>query len=330
MMRTPQPIKDFEGKKILIVGDIGLDQYISGPVKRISPEAPVPIVEATFEENRLGLAANVAQNVVALGGIPILVSVTGFDAAGDDLRGLLVQSNISTKRIARDESRSTTRKIRIMSQDHHIVRVDYGDIGPLTHKMTDYLLEKIMPLKNEIDAIIVQDYGKGVISKRVVQELKKLNKPILVDPNGSSPLDWYEDVDLIKPNYEEAHKLINGQTDKHLPACVGLELQEKSQIKNVVMTCGKFGMWLFSGQGSVHFPTNIQKVFDVTGAGDTVIAVLALGWAAGMDLGSSCVLANHAAGVVVGKVGSATCNVNELLNCLELEKQKELKNVTFR
>ena len=325
-------IGDLSGKKVLIVGDVGLDEYVLGQVRRISPEAPVPVVEVEKEEARLGLSANVAQNVYSLGGVPMMVSVVGRDATADQLRALLEKSGASPEWLVVDESRPTTRKLRVMVQNHHIVRVDYEQRQFLRPELEDQILARARAAAGEASAIVVQDYAKGVVSERLVQELVKIarsaGKPILVDPNRLTPLSFYRGVDLIKPNYEEALALTGEsadvlRADENLLVRMGSTLRQRLQAKNVVITRGKLGMLLFEGERVVDLPTYARQVFDVTGAGDTVIAALALGWGAGFDLEKSCALANFAAGVVVGKVGCVPCTVEELAAYVESHGEGE-------
>ena len=310
------------GKRVLIVGDVGLDEYVLGQVRRISPEAPVPVVEVENEESRLGLSANVAQNVSSLGGIPILVSAVGSDGAAAQLSALLARSGASPEWLVRDDSRPTTRKLRVMVQNHHIVRVDYEQRQFLRFELEEQILAHARALAPDACAIVVQDYAKGVVSERLVQELVKIarsvRKPILVDPHRATPLDYYRGVDLIKPNYDEALALTGESTDSlraddGLLERMGDSLRRRLQAKNVVITRGKLGMLLFEGERVVNLPTYARQVFDVTGAGDTVIAALALGWGSGLSLEHAGALANFAAGVVVGKVGCVPCTVDELL-----------------
>ena len=319
-------VASLAGGKVLIVGDVGLDEYVLGQVRRISPEAPVPVVEVESEESRLGLSANVAQNVSSLGGIPVLISVVGRDAASDQLRTLLSLSGVRPEGLIEDDSRPTTRKLRVMVQNHHIVRVDYERRQFLSQALENRLLEQARIAAPSAKAIVVQDYGKGVVSERLVQELVRIardvGRPILVDPHRATPLSCYRGVDLIKPNFEEALALTGESADvlrgdDGLLHRMGAVLRKKLQVGNVVITRGKLGMLLFEGESVVDLPTYARQVFDVTGAGDTVIAALALGWGSGFGLKQACALANFAAGVVVGKVGCVPCSVQELVAYVE-------------
>jgi rfaE bifunctional protein kinase chain/domain len=324
-------VPELAGKKVLIVGDVGLDEYVLGQVRRISPEAPVPVVEVETEESRLGLSANVAQNVSSLGGTPLLVSVVGRDSAADQLGELLARAGVQPNLLVRDDSRPTTRKLRVMVQNHHIVRVDYEQRQFLRPELEEQVLARAREAAPAASAIVVQDYAKGVVSERLVQELVKIARaagtPILVDPNRLTPLAYYRGVDLIKPNYEEAIALTGESADQlhgdsGLMERMGATLRQRLQAKNVVITRGKLGMLLFAGDRVVDLPTYARQVYDVTGAGDTVIAALALGWGAGLDLECACALANFAAGVVVGKVGCVPCSVEELVAYVQAQPAK--------
>lgn len=314
-------LPELEGRKILIVGDIGLDEYILGDVRRISPEAPVPVLEVSSEDLRLGLAANVAQNVVSLGGQALLVAVVGEDSGADRLKDLFKKNKVSWDGIVVDPSRPTTRKTRVMAQHHHLVRVDYElkkHLKEDTEKKILAVLEREIP---KCDLVILQDYAKGVVNQSLTQKVIKLThqhgKKIYTDPHRSNPGDFYKGTDLIKPNFDEAVELsglkfdeLRDNPDKVYE--VGRTLQKKIGATEVVITRGKEGMTIFSNDEITEVPTFAKKVFDVTGAGDTVIAALSLARAAGWNLADACRLANFAAGVVVGKVGCVPCEIPEL------------------
>jgi rfaE bifunctional protein kinase chain/domain len=315
-------MNDLKGREIVIVGDIGLDEYTLGQVRRISPEAPVPVVEVSSEESRLGLAGNVAQNVASLGGVPRLVSVVGRDATADRLADLLRQSGVSPEHLVVDPTRPTTRKLRVMVQNHHIVRVDYEHRHFLSTEVEDQVIAQVRSLLPTAAAVIIQDYAKGVISERLVEEVvrtaRSLGKKILADPNPRTPLSTYKGVDLMTPNFDESVALTgipndDLRKDAGLLDRIGGKLMEVVGSKQMVITLGKDGMRIFENGAAVELPTNAKQVFDVTGAGDTVIAALALAWGSGFTLERSCALANFAAGVVVGKVGCVPCSVDELI-----------------
>lgn len=316
-----EKLPSFTGKKILIIGDVGLDEYIMGEVKRISPEAPVPVLEVEKEDQRMGLAANVALNVKELGGIPILVSVVGQDKGAESLFELFKKTGVNFENLVVDESRPTTRKARIMAKHHHLVRVDYESRKFVSAITELKILQKIESLILQVDAVIIQDYSKGCISQKLIQKTielaKKNNHPVFVDPHRSNSAEFYFGADLIKPNFDEAMALsglnfdeLRDHPNKVLE--VGQAVQKKTGAKNVVMTRGKDGMTIFTEGKVMQVPTFARQVFDVTGAGDTVIAALALGVSSGLALEKACMLANFAAGVVVGQIGCVPCTVSEL------------------
>ena len=319
-------IPALKGKKILIIGDVGLDEYVMGQVRRISPEAPVPVLEVEEEDMRLGLAANVAQNVASLGGVPMMVSVVGDDTGANLLKELSAKNGVSWDYMIVDKSRPTTRKTRVMAKHHHLVRVDYELKKYLSAETEARLLEVVAKNVAHADCVIIEDYAKGVISRNVVEKVSEIckaaGKKLMVDPHRNNQGAFYKGVDLIKPNYDEAVVLagmdfddLKGNPNKVVE--VGRALQKITGAKEVVLTRGKDGMTIFSGEQITEVPTYAQKVFDVTGAGDTVIAALALGLVSGLSLVHSCMLANNAAGVVVGKVGCVPCEIPELIEYIQ-------------
>lgn len=317
-----EKISSFKNKKILVVGDVGVDEYILGAVKRISPEAPVPVLEVTEEDKRLGLAANVAQNVASLGGDAILISVIGSDTGAETLKKLLSQSKVSSEYLIVDSSRPTTRKTRIMTGHHHLVRVDHEIKKNVSAETELKIFNQIEAVIASVDCVIIEDYAKGIFSLSLVEKIvalcKASKKYLMVDPHQTKFAEFYKGVDLIKPNYNEALALTKIQEeDIENPSdrvwTVGRQLQKMTGASDIVLTQGKEGMAIFSkDEQVVQVPTFAKKVFDVTGAGDTVIAALALGVSSGLSLAKACVLANYAAGIVVAKVGCVPCEVQEL------------------
>lgn len=317
-----------DGREVVIVGDIGVDEYTLGQVRRISPEAPVPVVEVEKEESRLGLAANVAQNVSGLGGIPRLVSVVGDDTGASLIRDLLKVAEVPTDLLVIDRSRPTTRKLRVMVQNHHIVRVDYEQKKFLSAEVENQVMANVEKALQspKVAALIVQDYAKGVISEGLVSKCvalaKKRGVRVLADPYRSTPLEVYRGVDVMTPNHDESIAL-SGIGGDELRASdgtlndIGQRLMDGVQSRTMVITRGKDGMRIFEDGKITDLPTNAKQVFDVTGAGDTVIATLALAWGSGLPLVESCALANIAAGIVVGKVGCVPCKRSELERVLE-------------
>lgn len=310
-----------KGKRILIIGDVGLDEYVMGQVRRISPEAPVPVLEVEEEDMRLGLAANVAQNVVSLGGEAMLVSVVGDDTGASLLRDLFTKSGVSWDYMIVDKARPTTRKTRVMAKHHHLVRVDHEMRKYLSAEAEARLIETVEKNVQQADCVVIEDYAKGVISRNVVEKVaaicKKQGKKLMVDPHRNNQGSFYAGVDLIKPNYDEAVVLTGMDFDDlrdnpNKVVDVARALQKITGARDVVLTRGKDGMTILSGDEVTEVPTYARKVFDVTGAGDTVIAALSLGLMSGLSLVHSCMLANYAAGVVVGKVGCVPCEIPEL------------------
>lgn len=317
-----EKISAFSSKKILLIGDVGVDEYVLGAVKRISPEAPVPVLEVNEEDKRLGLAANVAQNVVSLTGNVNLVSVVGADAGAEILKDLLKKSNVPVEHLIVDEKRPTTRKTRVMTGHHHLVRVDYEVRRNLPAETEAQIIERVQELIPTMDVVVLEDYAKGIFSVGLVEKIialaKKSGKYLMVDPHQTKFAEFYKGVDLIKPNYNEALALTKIHEEdienfNERVYTVGRALQKMTGARDVVLTQGKEGMSIFSSDKDVvQVPTFAKKVFDVTGAGDTVIAALALGVAAGLPLAQACVLANYAAGIVVGKIGCVPCDLAEL------------------
>lgn len=320
-------LPDLAGREVVIVGDSGVDEYTLGQVRRISPEAPVPVVEVEKEEARLGLAANVAQNVSGLGGIPRLVSVVGEDKGAVQLRELLLAAKVPVDHLVVDSSRPTTRKLRVMVQNHHIVRVDYEQKKFLSPAVEEKVLKNIEAAlaSPKAAALILQDYAKGVISEGLVKNAvalaRKRGVRILADPYRSTPLETYRGVDIMTPNHDESIALSGVGADELRASdqtlnTVGARLMDGIHSKQMVITRGRDGMRIFENGAVTDLPTNAKQVFDVTGAGDTVIAALALAWGSGLGLVESCALANFAAGVVVGKIGCVPCSVEELKQAL--------------
>lgn len=312
-------ISDLKGRKIFIFGDIGVDEYVQGDVVRISPEAPVPVVEVKSTDKKLGLSGNVAANVQSLGGTPLLFSLIGNDGNAENLKELLSKNNISSDFLMTDPDRKTTTKLRIMSGQHHVVRVDYESRQQVSRELLDRYQERIQKSIQECDAVIIQDYSKGLISEescqRIIQWARQYNKPILVDPYRNTPLAWYRGAHFMTPNRDEAFELakqipkpeIWKEVDK-----IGPELMAQINSDQMVITLGAEGVKIFENNEIYHLPTFARKVFDVTGAGDTVIAAFSMGLASSWSLRDSAFLANMAAGVVVGQIGAVACGHDDL------------------
>ncbi len=319
-------VKGLPQARLLVVGDIGLDEYVMGEVRRISPEAPVPVLEVQDEESRLGLAANVAQNVASLGGVPLLIGVVGQDAAADELRRKLSAVDVSPEHLVVDATRPTTRKLRVMSGIHHIVRVDYERKRYVSPESEAEILAKVKKLVLEADAVIIEDYAKGMLSESVIQAIVQLahaaGKKVFLDPNRSTPASFYRGVDVTTPNRDEAIELSGVDYNEmrlnpDFIVEVGRRLRERAQIETVIVTRGAEGMTLVGADSVVHLPTFAQQVFDVTGAGDTAIAALAMAYVGGFPLWEACLVSNLAAGVVVGKTGCVPCTREQILDSIK-------------
>ena len=312
-------ISRFTGKTILVVGDVMLDEYIWGEVERISPEAPVPVVRVKNETWVPGGAANVSHNVSSLGGRSVIAGVIGDDSPGRKLSALLRKNGIDDRGLMVDPSRPTVTKSRILAGHQQIVRIDREVIHDLSGSLHANILTSIGKMIDEIDGIILEDYAKGVINQELIQELIELaesrNIFIVVDPNSYRQLS-YRGASLVTPNYKEAVEAAGLGREVELEE-LGRSLIEKWGSKAVLITLGEEGMCLFEeGKKSFHIPTIAREVFDVSGAGDTVIGTVSLSLAAGAGLEEAASLANYAAGVVVGKLGTATVTPDELRSAL--------------
>ncbi len=302
----------------MIIGDLMLDHYMIGGVDRISPEAPVPVVRVEKESSLLGGAGNVARNITSLGGEALLVSTVGSDGDGDILDTLCNEAQIDT-RLLRSTARPTTKKTRIIASNQQVVRVDQELVAPLQPVEFEELFKYLQTVINDYPVVILSDYGKGFISEEFMARFMALlddcaDRPlVLVDPKTVN-YDLYQGVDLLTPNTKEAGEgagLPVKEQDSVIRA--GRSLFDRLNCKNLLITMGGDGMALFEGEESIrHIPTFARKVFDVTGAGDTVIATIALALSAGTELLTACTLANYAAGVVVAQVGAATASVDDL------------------
>lgn len=330
MSNLNQKIEALKGKKLLVIGDLGLDEYVNGEVDRISPEAPVPVLEVKTQERCLGLSCNVAQNIVSLGGDVCFVSVIGDDETGEEVCKLLKEEGVSTDALVKDSSRPTTRKLRVMTDHHHIVRVDYEEKSLLSDEIYKRLIEKVQLNIDSCDGVIIEDYAKGLLSESLIQKIMSLAKerglPVFVDPHKNTPLSFYQGTTVFTPNFDESVTMTGTSKDflerkGDLIDELGEKIHTVLKNENTVLTRGKEGMTIFSHTNkSVErsdIPTSARQVFDVTGAGDTVIACLALAYVAGMNLVEACQVANAAAGIVVAKIGCVPCSYNELKKELE-------------
>ena len=317
-------LKSFKGKKILVIGDVGVDRYTEGLVERISPEAPVPIVLVEEEKLKLGLAANVADNVRTLGGVPLLAGAIGRDRSAEDFKKLLRSSKIKADYLVVDPSRRTVLKERIVSDRQQLLRVDYESLHPVSAKTQRALLARVKTLIKACDGIIVEDYAKGLMSLDFLKSVFKLaereGKRVAVDPNIKTPMEMYSGASILTPNTREAESLGGMKiVDQESLLEVGRKILVATRAKHVVITRGKEGMAVFTAEKrEVHeIPTYAREVFDVSGAGDTVISVLTLALAAGASIEDAANLGNLAAGVEVAKRGTATVSPAEILSAME-------------
>lgn len=311
--------------RILVIGDVMLDHFIWGHVRRISPEAPVPVVEVTKEEFYPGGAANVARNISPFSTHTHLMGRVGRDMAADKLRALLTADQIDPAPLLVHETLPTISKARVSARQQQIVRVDREKLMPLADDELVEIEERLRKLAPDLDAIILEDYGKGFITTPLMQLVARIAAEhkliVTVDPSPRNPLPW-SGVTLVKPNRLEAFAAA-GLEDHLLPGPplenkelleVGRILLGKWDVSSVLVTLGEHGMMLFErGKAPHHIPTRAREVFDVSGAGDTAIALLTLALAAGFTLHDAADIANHASGIVVGKLGTATLTPDELL-----------------
>jgi rfaE bifunctional protein kinase chain/domain len=315
-------IERFRDTTILVVGDVMMDEYIWGSVSRVSPEAPVPVVELASESMRLGGAANVVHTLCSLGAKAKLCSVVGNDATGEKLRQYLQNIGVETKDLMTDPTRPTTLKTRIIAHHQQVVRLDREIREEISQELTAHFLDRIKEAFPSIDAVIIEDYGKGVITKELVQQIvllaTQVKKIIAVDPKIPN-FSRYAGVSVITPNHHEAGAALQMTITNHDSLLrAGQQLLEELACELALITRGEEGMSLFERYTRIvtHVSAMAQEVYDVTGAGDTVIAAFTLGLAVGGKPVDAMLLANAAAGVVVGKVGTATVNTTELSEAL--------------
>ena len=310
-------IDRFAGSTVLVIGDIILDEYIWGDVTRISPEAPVPVVDVNQETKMLGGAANVVNNIASLGGKAVLCGVIGNDGTGKEITDKVKDLGLITDGILAEMGRPTTIKTRIVAQSQQVVRYDREVRKQIREESINRLLDFVRSMQPQINAVVVSDYGKGVVSAPLMKGLRDLlsgSRIILaVDPKTGN-FEYYQGIDVITPNHHEAGAFCRITiADEERLMYAGKKMLSDLNCRSVLITQGKDGMTLFERNGDIsHIPTVARKVFDVTGAGDTVISTLSLGLASGMDLKSAAVISNFAAGIVVGEVGTSTVKAEEL------------------
>jgi rfaE bifunctional protein kinase chain/domain len=315
--RFDELLRSCVGKRIAVVGDLMLDRYVWGTVSRISPEAPVPVVDVDDEQSRLGGAANVARNVRALGGEPLLVGVIGDDGSGKQLLQHIRDFDFPTGGVVVDPQRPTTIKTRIIAHGQHVVRIDRESRKEIAPSITRQIIDILASRIDAVDGIIIEDYNKGVVTTDLIRQVIELanrhGKIITVDPKFNNFFE-YRNVTLFKPNRKEVEEALgvhlSGEPEV---TAAGKELLHRLNAKSVLITRGEQGMTLLEQNGTVsHVPTMARNVADVSGAGDTVIATLTMALAAGARVNEASALANFAGGIVCGYVGIVPVDVREL------------------
>jgi rfaE bifunctional protein kinase chain/domain len=316
--RLKQIISKFHQAKILVVGDLILDEFIWGNVSRISPEAPVPVVWVDSENFMPGGASNVAANMRSLGGEIYLAGVVGNDSRGEALQSLLRKRGVHCEGIMADPARPTTQKTRVIADRQQVVRIDREMVKPISDAVLDDIRRYIHDTLPRVDALIIEDYGKGVIVPSLVEEAvkigKKHKKVITVDPKETH-FSYYKGVTTLTPNHHEAAAAVGFKIKNEATLeKAGRIMLKKLRSDSFIITRGENGMAIFEpGKPTVKIPTLAREVFDVSGAGDTVISALTLALAVGADILEAAYLSNIAAGIVVGKVGVAVIDREELL-----------------
>jgi rfaE bifunctional protein kinase chain/domain len=314
----------FKGLNVAVIGDMMLDGYFQGEVKRISPEAPVPVVEVGNEFFRFGGAANVALNILKLGGNPLPVGVIGYDNDGTIFTSLVNELKIKSDGIFVDESRPTTSKTRVIAHNQHVVRIDKESKEYLNKKLEDRIFKYVEGHCDTLNAIILEDYNKGVLSASLIEKIIQLAQSkgliITVDPKFNNFFS-FRDVTVFKPNRKEAEDVlgIKIRTDEDISAA-GNKMLDKVNSKYVLLTLGEEGIAVFEkGKAERRMPTKARKVADVSGAGDTVISTLTMALAAGADIIEASYLANYAGGIVCEEIGIVPIELDKLFNTVKSE-----------
>jgi len=322
--KLKQVISNFKAANVLVIGDLILDEFIWGDVSRISPEAPVPVVWVKRESFMPGGASNVANNLRSLGANTFIAGVIGDDERGAILKGELEQKGIDTGGVVVDESRPTTLKTRVVAHSQQVVRIDKEKIDALSDAMISRVVGYTKKIIDKIDAVVIEDYGKGVITPKLLKAIVPLarahKKIISVDPKEEH-LRYYQGISLITPNNQEASKAVGFEIkDEATLKKAGMAILKKFKCKIALITLGENGMAVFQDNRPMkHIPTVAQEVFDVSGAGDTVIATYTLALASGADPVQAAHISNCAAGIVVGKVGIAVVTPDELIDRIKRE-----------
>ena len=317
-------ILGLKNKSILVVGDTMVDRFVWGKVSRISPEAPVPVVEVTKETQTLGGAGNVANNITSLGAKAYIITVIGDDLDGLCMKEMLESKNINTDYVIVDKQRPTTLKTRIVASNQQVVRVDKEIKGYFSGKTEVAILKNIDAVMKKVDGVIISDYAKGIVTDKVLKKIITLAKnkkiPVTVDPKVEN-FKKYKHITCMTPNTKEAIEGMNAQhqgikSDDDI-AKLGKKILKLVESQSVLITRGEKGMTIIEKNKVTHIPTRAKEVYDVTGAGDTVIATMTLALAAKRKLVEAAEIANFAAGIVVGKVGTATVTVDEIVKTIK-------------
>jgi rfaE bifunctional protein kinase chain/domain len=313
-MNASQLLERLSTARVLVVGDVMLDRYWFGEVARISPEAPVPVVKVNRSEERPGGAANVARNIASLGATSVLLSVVGDDEAGQKLEALLQQSSIESH-LYRDASIDTTVKLRVLGRQQQLLRIDFETTPD--HEVLLSKLAKFSELLKTVDLVILSDYGKGGLKhiENMIQQCRNSAVPVLVDPKGDD-YRRYRGASLLTPNTSEFRQVAGPWKDDETMAKKAEALRQQLELDALLVTRSEEGMTLYQAGSVTHEPAQAQEVYDVSGAGDTVIATLGVALAAGLGLAEAMRLANRAAGIVVGKLGTASVTRQELQTSL--------------
>ena len=302
--------EQLRGARVLVAGDVMLDRYWFGDVSRISPEAPVPVARIGRMEERAGGAANVARNIASLGGQATILSVVGDDEAASALERLMAADGIRTS-FKRDAGISTTIKLRVVARQQQLIRLDFEDLP--SHEILAAKLDEYEKIVGEHDVVILSDYGKGGLTHvaSMIECARAHGKPVLIDPKGDD-YSKYAKATLLTPNRSEFRQVAGSWQDDVTLAAKAERLLAELQLDALLVTLSEEGMTLFSASGAIHQPTLAREVYDVSGAGDTVIGTMGLMLAAGLQLPQAMTLANAAAGIVVAKLGTAVCRQEEL------------------
>ena len=323
-IRLRQILESARSKRILVIGDLMLDEFIWGKVSRISPEAPVPVVEVTGESFYAGGAANVARNLREFTPHVAVLGMVGEDRNGQTLHRLLAEQQIATDAWIMDQQASTIVKTRVIARQQQVVRVDREQVANPSSAQVKKVIKSVREKLSEIDAIIFQDYGKGFLTQnlvsQIIEDARRADKVVTADPNSRHPIDW-KGVTAVKPNLMEAFFAAGIPTNGSQPieshsalTQAGETLLKQWKAKYLLITLGEDGMMLFqTGKRSHHIPTRARQVFDVSGAGDTAIALFTLALACGATGIEATQIATHGSAVVVGKLGTATVSPDELV-----------------